>query len=1333
MNWLTSLRSRLLGSRTARRASNRPPRGKNLSRRPALEYLEDRLAPSVTMVKDIYSYTNGSYPQNLTDVNGTLFFTAVDNTGNRELFKTDGTAGGTAELTFGNRLSSISNLVNLGGKLFFRANDNVLGNTVLYTSDGSVAGTHPFAANGENIIVYGTDVNAQAVVGSKLYFVGYDTGNNQYDLWLSDGTSAGTHPVQPGTTTGPNIGGWFQAFINVNGTLFFQYQDNTNYQLWKSNGTSAGTVQVAELTPNGPSNFTAVGSTLYFEMYDSTPGLYALWTASGSTATKVADIGTTSNQFYGLTAFGSKVWFQVYDPTDATLTGWALWSSDGTAGNTGVFKFNGNATPVNVGGNSQMAVMGTNLYFEGYDSTNGYALWKTDGVAANNKTATVQTTGSSPFTNGPTFLAVVGTKLFFRSYDTSNNRYDLWKSDGTSAGTGPVQTGSLVAQGVGDYSTIVGSNGKAFFDAYDVDANNQSPHNYELWSSDGTAANTAMVTDINTTTSGSNPTNLTGVGNEVFFLASDNTANNLLYQSDGTAAGTVPVQTSAHVLPTSVSNLTVVGSTLFFTASGPDGYELWTSGTAPNSASPFQHGGSQEIANSISDLVSFNGLLYFFAYDNANAKYALWKSDGTQANTVPVADIDNNGNLGQLAGAGSNLFFAHYDSVNSTWALWKYNGTTASQVMDISANGIQNMTTVGSRVFFQAYDYGVTPNQWALWTSDGTTTTQLTHFTNGNMNSQIAFGGKLFYDAYNPANGYNSLYMSDGTAAGTQLYLTSGGNPVILGTSQPYFTVIGGTLYFEDLYGQYQVGKTDGTPGGYTEVQAGSTGTLGINPSYLVNDNGTLVFDAYDSAHGYELWQSDGTAAGTQLLADIVPGTGSSSPSYLAVAGNQVFFNAYDPTHGYELWVATVSATVVTAGLSGPTDGVTMQHRPFVLTANDSNTGNNPAGFSFAINWGDGSSQTVTGQSGITTDHQYGSTGSFIISVTATNLADGVTSAAVTQTENITSTEMQGGNVAVGGVPGNDAFVITKGTTGTYTVKVNAAGLLTNFKPGTGQLIYLYGGNGTTTYTINDTGTTADAFTLGTDYVTFIKTTFISQSPGAWTVNGNNAADTYTIAGPANASINGGTANDSFKFISTVQAPYGTINGSLTGTINGGGGTNTLDYSKYTTSVIVDLPLGSATGVTGGISNIQNVTGSQNGGDILVGDQNANVLKANKGHNILIGGSGGGDTLTSGGADILIAGSTIYDSNLAALQFILNEWKSSSPATYLTTINNIKTSATDPLSAAQVSDSGSPDHADTLNGKGAASSDWFFAHQSGGTNPNDTITGQGSGDQVEPI
>jgi ELWxxDGT repeat protein len=1308
-----------------------------------VENLESRLTPSVTLVKDIYSYTNSSLPQNLTDVNGTLFFQALDNTNTDQLYNnTPAGANNYTQLTTGSRLSSMGGFVNLGGKLFFSAFDSNLGFDALWTSDGTVAGTHPFLAGGDAVRVYTTDGSTQGMLTNSLVFEAFDSANGQFDLWISNGTSAGTHPIQAGTTTLPT-GQFIDQFTNVNGTLYFQWADTTNYQLWKTGGTAATTVKVAELGTYAPTNFTAVGTKLYFEEYDPTNTAYALWSSAGTAATTTMAADITATPFYSLTGFSNKVWFQVADATDAPNTGYALWSSDGLGANTIVFKFNNGLTPVQVQQNSPMVVIGTNLYLVGWDATHLYSLWKTDGVKTNNNTATVQTTGATPFNSSPLDFGLVGTELYFAATDTGNSKIDLWKSDGTSAGTVPVQgtTDATPAQNLQFYP-IVASNGKAFFTAEDIDTLGNSPHGYELWSSDGTALNTVMVADINTTTGSSNPSSLTAVGSEIFFNATDNTGSTYLYQSDGTAVNTLPVQTSLNVLPTGAQNLLAVGTNLFFTANGPDGNELWTSGTALNSASPFQHGGAQQIALNPVDLVNDNGVVYFFANDAAHSAYALWKTDGTPGNTVPVVDLpagNSSGTAGQLTLAGTTLFYEAYDSGGLTEALWKYNGTTATFVADISTNGFSATTAVGARVFFQAYDFGA--SAWALWTSDGLTATQLTHFANGtNLGGQIAFNGELFYDAYDAAAGNYALWMSDGTVANTQLYLTTSGTPVLL-SGNPDFTIMGTNLYFADfdLASQFLLAKTDGTAAGFATVQAGSTGTIANFPSNLVNDNGILLFQAFDSAHGYELWQSDGTAAGTVLSADILTGTGSSFPAGMTVAGSLVFFQANDNVHGYELWDTAPSSSgsgVTTGSLSGPTDGVTMQHRPFILTASDTNPANNLAGFSFAITWGDGTSQTVSGLSGITTDHQYAAVGNFTVSVVATNLADGSSSAPFTQVENITQTEVQGGNLTLGGVGATltttENWVITKGTkAGSYTVTVNGTAVITSFTPAVGEEFLLYAGNGTNTYTINDTGTTIDTFTLGTGFVTFIKAMLVPQNnPGPWTVNGDNAKDTYTINGAANATINGGTG------VNTYNIQTG---GSLSGILNGGSGaTNTLSYSTYSTSgVVVDLVLGSATaidgGVSGGITGINNVTGSLNGGDILVGNANKNILKANKGHNILIAGSNGGDTLTSGGADILIAGTTSYDSNIAALQTILAKWVTSTPATYATVISAIMANTfADPLNATTVTDSGASDTPDTLTGSNKATTDWFFAHTAADAK-KDVISGQGAGDTVTSI
>src|SRR5262245_62334599 len=72
-------------------------RNKRLQRTLCLEVLEKRVLPSGTplLLKNVNPGTLGSSPGQITAVGDTIFFAARDNNG-RELWKTDGTAAGTA-------------------------------------------------------------------------------------------------------------------------------------------------------------------------------------------------------------------------------------------------------------------------------------------------------------------------------------------------------------------------------------------------------------------------------------------------------------------------------------------------------------------------------------------------------------------------------------------------------------------------------------------------------------------------------------------------------------------------------------------------------------------------------------------------------------------------------------------------------------------------------------------------------------------------------------------------------------------------------------------------------------------------------------------------------------------------------------------------------------------------------------------------------------------------------------------------------------------------------------------------------------------------------------
>jgi hypothetical protein len=175
--------------------------------------------------------------------------------------------------------------------------------------------------------------------------------------------------------------------------------------------------------------------------------------------------------------------------------------------------------------------------------------------------------------------------------------------------------------------------------------------------------------------------------------------------------------------------------------------------------------------------------------------------------------------------------------------------------------------------------------------------------------------------------------------------------------------------------------------------------------------------------------------------------------------------------------------------------------------------------------------------------------------------------------------------------------------------------------------------------------------------------TFIGAT-GSNRLMGPNADTTWTITNPDTVTVGamvfsgfqnlvGGSGADRFQFSSI---------GTISGSIDGGGGTNTLDYSAYTGTVLVNLQTGMATGVGGGIANnsIQNVIGGTGPGgyNILVGN-GGNYLQDGTGRRNLLTAGASASTLVGGnGDDILIGGTTAYDleMDLASLQAIMTYW-----------------------------------------------------------------------------
>ena len=177
--------------------------------------------------------------------------------------------------------------------------------------------------------------------------------------------------------------------------------------------------------------------------------------------------------------------------------------------------------------------------------------------------------------SNPAHLTNVNGTLFFAANDTLHGT-ELWESNGTAAGTFMVKdiipgNGSTYPYPSGSYPTsLTNVNGTLLFAAGDDVVGT------ELCESNGTAAGTFFVRDINPGTSGSNPSYLTNVNGTLFFAANDGIHGHELWSSDGTAGGTQMYFINPSSSGSAPTQLTNVGGKLFFLANdGTHGVEPW--------------------------------------------------------------------------------------------------------------------------------------------------------------------------------------------------------------------------------------------------------------------------------------------------------------------------------------------------------------------------------------------------------------------------------------------------------------------------------------------------------------------------------------------------------------------------------------------------------------------------------------------------------------------------------------------------------------------------------------------------------------------------------------
>ncbi|MBP6333979.1 MAG: T9SS type A sorting domain-containing protein [Bacteroidia bacterium] len=400
--------------------------------------------------------------------------------------------------------------------------------------------------------------NMHSVNGKMLFPVRIYPGPFQFELWSTDGTTAGTSllkDIKPNTrddlfTSYSSSGVQEYSSYVFNNELYFFADDGIHgMELWKSDATQAGTNLFLDITPgalgwdfsdNKTPGFCESNGVLYFKAGNSVNG-YELWKTDGTPAgtIEVKDIypGAVGSNPHFITSFKGKIYFIAKDASN----GWELFCSDGTAAGTFLFQdivpgpagaFNdGTDFPID----PHFKVCGGYLYF--VTDNNGITpvdrhLWRTDGTLGGTIQLETSLDPVMPYGGSSLNMMVVteclyGEFFFYHNVSSTSNA-ELWKTDGTVSGTveviinnGLSASGSLMS--VGDYIYLSGED--------------------SLWSglirTDGSANGTSTVHKFL-------PTSMPSVNNEYPTIHNGNMffrtyldGDYRVTQSNGTSAGTI--------------------------------------------------------------------------------------------------------------------------------------------------------------------------------------------------------------------------------------------------------------------------------------------------------------------------------------------------------------------------------------------------------------------------------------------------------------------------------------------------------------------------------------------------------------------------------------------------------------------------------------------------------------------------------------------------------------------------------------------------------------------------------------------------------------------------
>lgn len=519
---------------------------------------------------------------------------------------------------------------------------NTAGSVGLIRSDGSDEGT---------IVLESFDSVTNLVAsGDQVYFIAGL--NNQYQLWTTDGTIRGTEPVKDlYPNADPNFP---QDLFEIDGVLFYSAidgarEDDTSgeegggigkypyvngYEVWRREGKGVGSRFFRNLIPDriiteieiedgadpvtelilddngnpieltttttvntvvGNDGFTTTTTTVESESYSN--GEVKSSTTSSEERTPTDPRNVTTTDITETITLSSGITPQVPLKKTETVTTTVDIQAGLTTTTTIVTEekvVDGRVQTLTTSDSTQEAFAPVDLNSTTVSVEKSFA--SVTGLPAEITTTTYENDsfpGNFVEVNGNYFFTAQSSALYSletRTADTLIGGLDLWFSDGTEAGTKPINinenTYSFYEPEDGKYTTIAlskpefgfkerasssfpreltPSRNRLYFVANDGNTG------FELWSITDQGTKPSLISDLNPGNTGSSPEDLTMVGKNLYFSA-DAGDGRKLYYFNRTLDEPKLVKNAGD----NPEALTAIGTTLYYSAESELGRELWS-------------------------------------------------------------------------------------------------------------------------------------------------------------------------------------------------------------------------------------------------------------------------------------------------------------------------------------------------------------------------------------------------------------------------------------------------------------------------------------------------------------------------------------------------------------------------------------------------------------------------------------------------------------------------------------------------------------------------------------------------------------------------------------